>query len=143
MLRRLDRYVGDTNGKRSQVVIQALEELFQNNLELSQDFNRSGMESVCVGMDAIRFRADTAQKNGEEKPRFPEHMTWPKAIDWVLPCCSDPDSSDWRSMVPEEFIRWIDAFLCNLEDMYHQMTVDEFYAYVGIAVNRLRVLMRS
>ena len=144
MLRRLDDYADIVGLSRSELVMMSLREHLPDQDELRNNSNREGLaQSIIVGIDLTRFNWRRAKKSGAEKPDFPIHLCWNDEYvrRWILPECSDGENPDWRGMVPEDILEWIDAYLPNLEQMYNVMDDQEFWDYIEGARRKLLLLV--
>jgi hypothetical protein len=144
ILRRLDDFANREGLKRSQVVVNALDEHLPTPDTMRDDFkNRQFKDAILVAIDSVRFKWDSAEKNGGEKPPFSGHLIDGNYVRWIRPSCHDPEYPEWRCMVPENILQWIDAYLPNLEQMYNIMDCEEFDNYVKTAGRKLQMLITS
>ena len=141
ILRRLDDFAERENLSRSQVVVDALGEILPSPDSVRDEFRATSFkDGILVAMDSVRFKWNSAWRDSREKPPFSAHLVGDSYVQWIRPACRYPDDDDWRPMVPEYILEWIDAYLPNLEQMYNIMDCEEFDDYVNNAGKKLQML---
>ncbi|MEE2747559.1 MAG: hypothetical protein VX473_03720, partial [Candidatus Thermoplasmatota archaeon] len=122
ILRRLDDFAQRGGLSRSQVVVDALGEILPSPDSVRDEFRATSFkDGILVAMDSVRFKWNSAWRDSREKPPFSEHLVGDSYVQWIRSACRYPDDDDWRPMVPEYILEWIDAYLPNLEQMYNIM----------------------